>query len=89
MKTDFNTKLSGLLRLLLPLSTSERVMEMLYDDSVSAEKVKEYVIKNLIRSNYNDFYRNFSPHQTDMFCEDADGLTRIVNEYMGINDKIL
>lgn len=46
-------------------------------------------IKNLIRSNYNDFYRNFSPQQTDMFCEDADGLTRIVNEYMGINDKIL
>lgn len=46
-------------------------------------------IKNLIRNNYNDFYRNFSPQQTDMFCEDADGLTRIVNEYMGINDKIL
>lgn len=46
MKTDFNTKLSGLLRLLLPLSTSERVMEMLYDDSVSAEKVKEYVVKS-------------------------------------------
>ncbi len=45
MKTDFNTKLSGLLRLLLPLSTSERVMDMLYDDSVSAEKVKEYVVK--------------------------------------------
>ena len=45
MKTDFNTKLSGLLRLLLPLSTSERVIEMLYDDSVSAEKVKEYVVK--------------------------------------------
>lgn len=45
MKTDFNTKLSGLLRLLLPLSTSERVMEMLYDDSVSAEKVKECVVK--------------------------------------------
>lgn len=45
MKTDFNTKLSGLLRLLLPLSTSERVMEMLYDDSVTSEKVKEYVVK--------------------------------------------
>ena len=50
MKTDFNTKLSGLLRLLLPLSTSERVMEMLYNDSVSAEKVKEYVIKSSSKS---------------------------------------
>lgn len=50
MKTDFNTKLSGLLRLLLPLSTSERVMEMLYDNSVSAEKVKEYVIKSNSKS---------------------------------------
>lgn len=50
MKTDFNTKLSGLLRLLLPLSTSERIMEMLYDDSVSAEKVKEYVIKSSSKS---------------------------------------
>ena len=45
MKTDFNTKLSGLLRLLLPLSTSERVMAMLYDDPVSAEKVEEYGVK--------------------------------------------
>lgn len=50
MKENFNTKLSGLLRLLLPLSTSERVMEMLYDDSVSAEKVKEYVIKSSSKS---------------------------------------
>ena len=50
MKTDFNTKLSGLLRLLLPLSTSERVMDMLYDDSVSAEKVKEYVTKSSSKS---------------------------------------
>lgn len=50
MKTDFNAKLSGLLRLLLPLSTSERVMEMLYDDSVSTEKVKEYVIKSSSKS---------------------------------------
>ena len=50
MKTDFNMKLSGLLRMLLPLSTSERVMEMLYDDSVSAEKVKEYVIKSSSKS---------------------------------------
>lgn len=50
MKTDFDTKLSGLLRLLLPLSTSELVMEMLYDDSVSAEKVKEYVIKSSSKS---------------------------------------
>ena len=45
MKTDFNAKLSGLLRLLLSLSASERVMDMLYDDSVSAEKVKEYIVK--------------------------------------------
>lgn len=49
MKTDFNAKLSGLLHLLLPLSASERVMDMLYDYSVSAEKVKEYVIKELLR----------------------------------------
>lgn len=47
---EFRTKLLGLLRLLLPLSTSERVMEMLYDDSVSAEKVKEYVIKSSSKS---------------------------------------
>lgn len=43
---EFRTKLLGLLRLLLPLSTSERVMEMLYDNSISAEKIKEYVIKS-------------------------------------------
>lgn len=41
MKDNFNTKLSGLLRLLLPLSTSELVIEILCNDSVSAEKVKE------------------------------------------------
>ena len=50
MKTDFNAKLSGLLHLLLPLSASERVMDMLYDYSVSAEKVKEYVIKSSSKS---------------------------------------
>ena len=47
---EFRSKLLGLLRLLLPLSTSERVMEMLYDDSMSAEKVKEYVIKSSSKS---------------------------------------
>lgn len=50
MKENFNTKLSGFLKRLLPLSTSERVMEMLYDDSMSAEKVKEYVIKSSSKS---------------------------------------
>lgn len=50
MKENFNTKLSGLLRLLLPLSTSERVIEILCNDSVSAEKVKEYVIKSRTKS---------------------------------------
>ena len=47
---EFRFKLLGLLRLLLPLSVSERVMEMLYDDSMSAEKVKEYVIKSSSKS---------------------------------------
>lgn len=47
---EFRSKLLGLLRLLLPLSVSERVMEMLYDDSMSAEKVKEYVIKSSSKS---------------------------------------
>lgn len=46
MKTDFNTKLSGLLRLLLPLSVSERVMGMLEDDNVSSDEIKEYITKH-------------------------------------------
>lgn len=46
MKTDFYTKLSGLLRLLFPLSVSEKVMEMLYDESISSEQIKNFVIKN-------------------------------------------
>lgn len=47
---EFRTKLLGLLRLLLPLHVSGKVMDMLYDDSVSAEKVKEYVIKSSSKS---------------------------------------
>lgn len=50
MKENFNTKLSGFLKRLLPLSTSERVIEILCNDSVSAEKVKEYVIKSSSKS---------------------------------------
>ena len=42
---EFRSKLLGLLRLLLPLSTSERVMEMLKDDNVSSEEIKEYITK--------------------------------------------
>lgn len=43
---DYKTKLLGLLRLLLPLSVSERVMGMLEDDSVSSEEIKEYITKH-------------------------------------------
>ena len=43
---EFRSKLLGLLRLLLPLSVSERVMGMLEDDSVSSEEVKEYITKS-------------------------------------------
>ena len=46
MKENFNTKLLGLLRLLLPLSVSERVMGMLEDDNVSSEEIKEYITKH-------------------------------------------
>lgn len=42
---NFRAKLLGLLRLLLPLNASGKVMEMLEDDSVTSEKVKEYVVK--------------------------------------------
>lgn len=42
---NFRVKLLGLLRLLLPLHVSGKVMEMLEDDSVTSEKVKEYVVK--------------------------------------------
>ena len=43
---DCKTKLLGLLRLLLPLSVSEKVMGMLEDDSVSSEEIKEYITKS-------------------------------------------
>lgn len=43
---DYKTKLLGLLRLLLPLSASERVMGMLEDDNVSSEEIKEYITKH-------------------------------------------
>ena len=43
---DYKTKLLGLLRLLLPLSVSERVMGMLKDDNVSSEEIKEYITKH-------------------------------------------
>ena len=43
--SNFRTKLLGLLRLLLPLHVSGKVMEMLEDDNVSSEEIKEYIIK--------------------------------------------
>ena len=43
--SEFRSKLLGLLRLLLPLSVSERVMGMLEDGDVSSEEIKEYVTK--------------------------------------------
>ena len=43
---EFRSKLIGLMRLLLPLSVSERVMGMLEDDSVSSEEIKEYITKS-------------------------------------------
>lgn len=43
---EFRTKLLGLLRLLLPLSVSERVMGMLEDDNVSSDEIKEYITKH-------------------------------------------
>ena len=43
--SEFRSKLLGLLRLLLPLSVSERVMGMLEDDNVSSDEIKEYVTK--------------------------------------------
>lgn len=43
---EFRSKLLGLLRLLLPLSVSERVMGMLKDDNVSSEEIKEYITKH-------------------------------------------
>lgn len=43
---EFRTKLLGLLRLLLTLSVSERVMGMLEDDNVSSDEIKEYITKH-------------------------------------------
>ena len=43
---EFRPKLLGLMRLLLPLSVSERVMGMLEDDNVSSEEIKEYITKH-------------------------------------------
>lgn len=43
---NFRAKLLGLLRLLLPLSVSERVMGMLEDDNVSSDEIKEYITKH-------------------------------------------
>ena len=34
------------MRLLLPLSVSERVMGMLEDDNVSSDEIKEYLTKH-------------------------------------------
>lgn len=44
--SEFRSKLLGLLRLLLPLSVSERVMGMLEDDNVSSDEIKEYITKH-------------------------------------------
>lgn len=43
---EFRTKLLGLLRLLLPLHVSGKVMEMLEDDNVSSDEIKEYITKH-------------------------------------------
>ena len=43
---EFRSKLLGLLRLLLPLSVSERVVGMLEDDNVSSDEIKEYITKH-------------------------------------------
>lgn len=43
---ELRSKLLGLLRLLLPLSVSERVMGMLEDDNVSSDEIKEYITKH-------------------------------------------
>ena len=32
---------------------------------------------------------DFSERQTDIFCDNADSLERVVNKWAGINDKIL
>lgn len=46
-------------------------------------------IKRYVRNCYNDFMRDFSERQTDIFCDNADSLERVVNKWAGINDKIL
>ena len=43
---ELRSKLLGLLRLLLPLSVSERVVGMLEDDNVSSDEIKEYITKH-------------------------------------------
>ena len=46
-------------------------------------------MKRKVRTCYGDFMRNFSERQTDIFCDNADSLERVVNKWAGINDKIL
>ena len=46
-------------------------------------------VKRKVRTCYGDFMRDFSERQTDIFCDNADSLERVVNKWAGINDKIL
>ena len=47
------------------------------------------MIKKLILDNHKSFLGNLSQEQMDVICEDADDLQKIVNEWAGINDRIL
>lgn len=46
-------------------------------------------IKRLIKANYEDFFKRFTGRQIDTFCNDADDLQKIINEWAGIKDDIL
>ena len=46
-------------------------------------------VKRKVRTCYGDFMRDFSERQTDIFCDNADSLERVVNKWAGINDRIL
>lgn len=47
------------------------------------------MIKKLILDNHKSFLGNLSQEQMDVICDDADDLQKIVNEWAGINDRIL
>lgn len=46
-------------------------------------------VKRKVRTCCGDFMRDFSERQTDIFCDNADDLEKVVNKWAGINDKIL